>query len=99
MTIAPAERVETSLEEIAALDFEPEVPCSVKRHGKGAPGCHGPSVWYAICRLCDDVRPVCGGAVEWARAAAVAADGFACDRCWGSAESFDRLYRLEPIKP
>jgi hypothetical protein len=43
MSIAPAERVETSLEEIAALDFEPEVPCEVR----GCP--HGLlASWYGI---------------------------------------------------
>lgn len=36
MTIAPAERVETSLEEIAALDFEPELPCVWPEHGRRA---------------------------------------------------------------
>lgn len=36
MSIAPAERVETSLEEIAALDFEPEWKCEHKSHGTGS---------------------------------------------------------------
>lgn len=86
MTIAPAERVETSLEEIAALDFEPEVPCEADPDKP-----HSIATWYGIgsCGRCKALCSRCKIRYEiW-----MARYGIFCDHC-----SQPITIRFEPLR-
>jgi hypothetical protein len=63
MSIAPAERVETSLEEIAALDFEPDMKCEWE-HGD----CSHSAKWWSINPCCNSRYLGCDPHVmDWLR--------------------------------
>jgi hypothetical protein len=93
MSIAPAERVETSLEELAGLDFEPEMKCEWA-HGE----CPKAAKWWSIQPCCKARYTACDPHVQgWLQEVAEAPNLlFECITCNSVITAMSIIF--EPIK-
>ncbi|MGN6406182.1 hypothetical protein [Sinomonas sp.] len=92
MSIAPAERVETSLKELAGLDFEAEIPCNMI-------DCYQIAVIRVVHTCCGYLRFRCDSHLQslfkvFAKYAAIG--GVDCAKCGREIKITD--IRFEPLK-
>lgn len=89
MSIAPAERVETSIEEIAALEFEPEIPCEKDHNIPVA------ATWYGIPKCCSGPpKAGCDDCTKYTRTIPLPK----CLHCGTIGAGIDDIRRFAPIK-
>ena len=94
MTVQPAERVETDLSVIEALDFEESIACETYDP------CSERAVWWAVMPCCSAHTPACDACrrryLGAARLAHSRGAVIVCSAC--RVESEPMAIRFEPIK-